>query len=57
MNFEIYKENGKWIIKNKNGQIFKSEDGSSLEDINIIDLATTLMTFQGIKVSVDWTKQ
>ncbi len=57
MNFEIYKENGKWIIKNEKGQIFKSEDDSSLEDINIIDLATTLMTFQDIKVSVDWTKQ
>lgn len=56
MNFEIYKENGKWIIKNEKGQIFKSEDDSSLEDINIIDLATTLMTFQGIKVSIDWTK-
>ncbi len=54
MKLEIYKENGKWTIKDNNGQKFKEEKGSFLNEMNIIDLSTTLNTFEGIKVSINW---
>jgi len=57
MEIKIYKVNGKWTIENEKGQIFQVEKDSHLDDINIIDLATTLTSFDGIKVNVDWTNK
>ena len=57
MEIKIYKINGKWTIENEKGQIFQVEKDSCLDDMNIIDLATTLTSFDGIKVNVDWTNK
>lgn len=57
MEIKIYKIDGKWTIENEKGQIFQVEKDSYLDDINIIDLATTLTSFSGIKVNVDWTNR
>lgn len=57
MEIKLYKVNGKWTIENEKGQIFQVEKDSCLDDINIIDLATTLTSFDGIKVNVDWTNK
>lgn len=57
MEIKVYKINGEWTIENEKGQIFQVEKDSHLDDINIIDLATTLTSFDGIKVNVDWTNR
>ena len=57
MEIKIYKTDGKWTIENEKGQIFQVEKDSYLDDINIIDLTTTLTSFNGIKVNVDWTNR
>ena len=57
MEIKIYKINGEWIIENEKGQVFQVEKNSHLDDMNIIDLATTLTSFSGIKVNVDWTNR
>lgn len=57
MEIKIYKIDGKWTIENEKGQIFQVEKDSYLDDINIVDLATTLTSFNGIKVNIDWTNR
>lgn len=57
MEIKIYKIDEKWTIENEKGQIFQVEKDSYLDDINIVDLATTLTSFNGIKVNIDWTNR
>lgn len=57
MEIKIYKINGEWAIENEKGQIFQVEKDSHLDEVNIVDLATTLTSFNGIKVNIDWTNK
>lgn len=57
MEIKIYKINGEWTIENEKGQIFQAEKDSHLDEVNIVDLATTLTSFDGIKVNIDWTNK
>ena len=55
MELKIRKIDGNWAIVNEKGEIFQAEEGSNIDDMNIIDLVTTLCSFEGIKAHVDWT--
>lgn len=57
MEIKIYKINGEWAIENEKGQIFQVEKDSHLDEVNIVDLATTLTSFNGIKVNINWTNK
>ena len=57
MEIKIYKINGEWAIENEKGQIFQADKDSCLDEVNIVDLATTLTSFDGIKVNIDWTNK
>lgn len=57
MEIKIYKINGEWAIENEKGQVFQVEKDSHLDDMTIIDLVTTLTSFNGIRVNVDWTNR
>lgn len=57
MEIKIYKTNGEWTIENEKGQIFQVEKDSHLDEVNIVDLVTTLTSFNGIKVNMDWTNK